>query len=165
MISAIVAVSDNDVISQNGIIPWKMPADFAHLKAVTMGHPIIMGRKTHEYIGRTLPGRLNIVLSRNSNFKVYEGSALVHSLEEALNLKDVKDANEAFAFGGEIYSQTMDKTKRIYLTRIHTTVQGDNFFKFDPEEWKEVKKDEHKKDEKNPYDYDFIILEKRGFHA
>jgi dihydrofolate reductase len=159
--AAIVAVTDNDVISDKGKIPWHLPADFKHLKEVTWGHPIIMGRKTHEYIGRTLPGRTNIVLSRNKDFKVAEGSVLVHSFEEALSLKEVKEADEVFAFGGEIYHQTMPQIQKIYLTRVHTKVKGDSFFKYNPDEWTEVSREEHKKDGQNPYDYDFIILERK----
>ena len=85
-LSAIVAVTDNDVISKEGKIPWHMPMDFERLKKITNGHPIIMGRKTHDSIGRTLPGRLNIVISSNPDYKVHEGSILVSSLDEALNL-------------------------------------------------------------------------------
>jgi dihydrofolate reductase len=162
MISAIVAATDNDVISDKGKIPWHMPADFKHLREVTWGHPIIMGRKTHEYIGRTLPGRTNIVLSRNSHLEIFPGSILATSIEEALERKEVKEASEVFAFGGEIYKQTMPLIGRIYLTRIHTTVDGDNFFKYNPKEWEEVSREEHKKDTQNPYDYDFIILERKG---
>jgi|GEM_PF-59008 len=158
---AIVAVTDNNVISSEGAIPWKMPADFKHLKDVTWSHPIIMGRKTHEYIGRTLPGRTNIVLSRNKDFKVAGGSLLVHSIDEALSLNEVKKAEEAFAFGGEIYNQTMPQIEKIYLTRVHTTVEGDNFFQYKPSEWNETSREEHKKDADNPYDYDFITLERK----
>jgi dihydrofolate reductase len=159
--AAIVAATDNNVISDKGKIPWHMPADFKHLKEVTWGHPIIMGRKTHEYIGRTLPGRTNIVLSRNKDFKVAAGSVLVHSFDEAMSLKAVKEADEVFAFGGEIYHHAMPQIQKIYLTRIHANIDGDRFFHYDPNEWKEVKKQEHKKDEKNPYDYDFIVLERK----
>src|SRR3989344_7429631 len=121
MISAIVAVTDNDVISKEGKIPWHMPADFARLKEITMGHPIIMGRKTHDSIGRTLPGRLNIVVSRDPNYQVHEGSVLVSSLDAALNHPEVKSAEEAFIFGGQsIYEQALPKTQRIYLMRVHT---------------------------------------------
>jgi dihydrofolate reductase len=158
---AIVAVTDNGVISDKGKIPWHMPADFKHLKEVTWGHPIIMGRKTHDHIGRTLPGRTNIVLSRNPDYKVSAGSILVSSLENAFKIKEVKEADEIFAFGGEIYRQAMPKIEKIYLTRVHTTVNGDNFFKYNPDEWQEVSREEHKKDSENPYDYDFLILERK----
>jgi dihydrofolate reductase len=162
MISAIVAATDNHVISHKNKIPWHMPADFKHLKEVTWGHPIIMGRKTHEYIGRTLPGRTNIVLSRNKDFKVAEGSVLAHSVDEAMSIKVVKEADEVFAFGGEIYHQIMPQVEKIYLTRIHATIDGDRFFHYNPDEWDEVSREGHKKDEKNAYDYDFIVLERRS---
>jgi dihydrofolate reductase len=162
-LSAIVAVTDNDVISKEGKIPWHMPMDFERLKKITIGHPIVMGRKTHDSIGRTLPGRLNVIISSNPDYQVYEGSVLVGSIQEALDLSEVKNANEAFIFGGEsIYMQALPKTQKIYLSRIHTTVEGDTFFKFNPEEWKEVSKESFKKDEQNPFDHDFIILERKG---
>jgi dihydrofolate reductase len=161
-ISAIVAVTDNDVISKEGKIPWHMPMDFERLRKITIGHPIIMGRKTHDSIGRTLPGRLNIVISSNPDYKVQEGSILVSSLEEALDLDQVKNADEAFIFGGEsIYMQALPKTKRIYFTRIHTTVDGDTFFKFDKNNWKEISKESFKKDDENPFDHDFYILDRK----
>lgn len=161
ILSAIVAATDNDVISKEGKIPWHMPSDFARLKKITMGHPIIMGRKTHDSIGRTLPGRLNIVISRNLNYKVHEGSVLVHSIDDALNLSEVKKAEEVFIFGGQaIYTQAMPLTDRIYLTRVHTTLDGDTFFRFSPSQWKEVSRESFKKNDQDPFDHDFIVLEK-----
>ena len=159
---AIVAVTDNDVISKEGKIPWHMPMDFERLKRITLGHPIIMGRKTHDSIGRTLPGRLNVVISTNPDYKVREGSILVDSLDAALNLEQVKAADEAFIFGGEsIYMQALPKTQKIYLSRIHTTVDGDTFFKFDASGWMESSRESFKKDEQNPFDHDFIVLERK----
>ena len=163
ILSAIVAVSDNDVISKQGKIPWNLPADFVRLKVVTMGHPLIMGRKTHDSIGRTLPGRANIVISRNPEYQVSDGSTLVNSLDKALNLGEVKNAQEAFIFGGEsIYRQAMPKTQRLYLTRVHTTIiDGDAFFKFNPDDWRELKHEEHKADNQNPFGWDWYVLERR----
>lgn len=163
IISAIVGVSDNDVIAKGGIIPWNMPADFAHVRETTMGHPIIMGRATHDHIGKTLPGRLNVVVSRNPKYKVFPGSILANSVEEALQLDEVKDSKEVFIFGGEgIFKAALPYTQRIYLTRIHTTIDGgDRFFKYDPKEWIEVEREEHKRDDKNPFDYAFITLERK----
>jgi dihydrofolate reductase len=162
ILSAIVAASDNNVIGNKGKIPWNLPADWAFVSKVTMGHPIIMGSATHNSIGRALPGRTNIVISRNPAYKPRGSSILVNSLDEALSLIQVQQTDEAFVFGGEaIYELAMPKLQKIYLTRIHTTVDGDKFFNYDKGIWKEVSKDKHKKDEKNPYDYDFIILKRR----
>ena len=161
ILSAIVAATDNDVISSEGKIPWHMPADFARLKEVTMGHPLIMGRKTHDSIGRTLPGRTNIVISRNPDYRVSDGSILVDSLDAALKRHEVTKAKEAFIFGGEtVYEQAMPLTQRIYLTRVHTTLKGDTYFKFDKRQWKEVKKESYKADAHNPYDWDWYLLER-----
>ena len=163
VISAIVAMADNGVISNEGKIPWHLPADFARLKEVTMGHPIIMGRGTHDYIGRTLPGRTNIVISRNPSYKVAEGSILVHSLDEALALPEVKNANEAFIFGGaSIYSQAMPVTQKLYLTKVHTEVPGDIFFKYQPDDWQEVSCEKHSADKDNPFDWEWCVLKRRG---
>jgi dihydrofolate reductase len=163
MISAIVAATDNDVISKEGRIPWHMPADFARLKKITMGHPIIMGRKTHDAIGVTLPGRLNIVISRDPSYKVHEGSVLVTSLEAALNHPDAISDPEVFIFGGaSIYAQALPKTQRIYLTRVHTTVEGDTFFKFNADEWHTASHQAFKADKKNPFDCDWYVLERKN---
>lgn len=162
MISAIVAVTDNGVISKEGKIPWHMPADFARLKRITMGNPIIMGRKTHDSIGRTLPGRLNIVISRDPNYQVHEGSVLVNSLDAALDHPEVKSAKEIFIFGGEsIYSQALSKTQRIYLTRVHTEVDGDTFFRFNENEWRVVGHESKKADKENAFDWDWYVLERK----
>ncbi len=161
-ISAIVAVTENNAIGREGGIPWSLPADLAYMRDLTMGHPLIMGRKTHDSIGRTLPGRLNVVISRNPDYKAAEGSVLVGSLEEALNLPEVKKAGEVFIFGGEaIYKQAMPLTDKIYLTRVHTTTAADRFFHYDEDRWQEVSRQEHKADDKNQFDYDFIVLERK----
>lgn len=162
VLSAIVAVSDNDVIGNKGQIPWKLPADSAFVSKTTMGHPLIMGSATHDSIGRVLPGRLNVVISRRPEYKAAEGAIVSHTLDEALNLEGVKQANEAFIFGGQkIYELSMPKVQRIYLTRIHTIVEGDAFFRYNQSEWQEISKEQHKNDDKNHYDYDFVVLERR----
>lgn len=162
MVSAIVGATENDVIAKDGKIPWHMPADFAHVREITMGHPIIMGRATYEPIGHNLPGRLNIVVSRNPNYKVFPDAILVNSVEDALDLNQVKNSDEIFIFGGQsIFEAAMPHIQKIYLTRIHTTIDGDRFFKYNPDEWTEVSRQSHKKDEKNPYDYDFIVLQRK----
>ena len=159
-ISIIVAASENNVIGNKGKLPWRLVADFKRMKELTMGHPLIMGRKTHESIGRALPGRRNIVItSQNVNF---HGCEVASSLDEAL--KAVKDdvSGEAFIFGGgEIYKQAIAKTDRIYLTRVHATVDGDAFFpEIDPQQWKEIAQEDHPADTENQYPYSFITYEK-----
>lgn len=161
ILSAIVAATDNDVISKEGKIPWHMPADFAHLKAITMGHPIIMGRKTHDAIGRILPGRTNIVISRDKNYQVQPGAVLVDSLDAALDYPEVKQAEEAFIFGGQsIYDQAMPLVQRIYLTRVHTVVDGDTFFRFDPKAFNVISREKHSADTDNPFDWEWLVLQR-----
>jgi dihydrofolate reductase len=160
ILSIIAATAENGVIGKEGGIPWYLPADLAHFKRTTMGHPIIMGRKTHESIGRALPGRYNVVITHQINYSI-ESCAVVHSLDKALKLPEVKKANEVFIIGGEeIYKLAMPIANRIYLTRVHTVVQGDKFFKFNPDQWHETSIEKHLADQKNQYDYDFTVLER-----
>jgi dihydrofolate reductase len=160
-ISAFVATDDEGAIGKNGQIPWDLPADMKRMRELTLGHPIIMGRATHDSIGRTLPGRLNVVVSANPDYKPANGSVLVGSLEAALDLDEVKKADEVFIFGGEsIYNLAMPHTQRIYLTKVHTIANGDRFFKYDSGKWQEISVEKNAKDSDNPYDYDFIILER-----
>jgi dihydrofolate reductase len=162
IVSAIVAAGDNGVIGNKGKIPWEMPADSAFVTKTTMGHPLIMGSHTHDLIGKSLPGRLNVVISRRPDYKGAEGAIVVHTVDEALALEEVKNADEVFIFGGQrIYELAMPKTQRIYLTRVHTSVEGDAFFTYDPKEWQEISCDKHKADDKNPFDYDFCVLERK----
>jgi dihydrofolate reductase len=121
-----------------------------------------MGSHTHDLIGKSLPGRLNVVISRRPDYKGAEGAIVVHTVDEALALEEVKNADEVFIFGGQrIYELAMPKTQRIYLTRVHTSVEGDAFFTYDPKEWQEISCDKHKADDKNPFDYDFCVLERK----
>jgi dihydrofolate reductase len=160
MISAIVAATENDVIAKDNKIPWRMPADMKYLRSKVKGHAIIMGRATYNSMGKAYPGCTNIVVSRS--IKELPDAIVAHSMEEALNLKEVKKDPEVFIFGGEsIFNEGMPATERIYLTRIHAQIDGDRYFQYKPEEWREVWREEHKKDADNPYDYDFIILERR----
>lgn len=162
IISLIVAVSDNDVIGKENAVPWYLPADLAHFKQTTMGHPIIMGRKTHESIGRALSGRYNVVITHQKNYQA-KGCIVVESLERAIDeAKKVQGNDEIFIIGGaEIYNQALPLASRLYLTRVHTKMDGDKFFKFDRSQWHHASTDTHTTDEKNPYDYDFIVLERK----
>ena len=158
ILSIIVAASENNVIGNKGQLPWKLAADMRHMKELTMGHPLIMGRKTHESIGRALPGRRNIVITHQT--VSYPGCEVVASLEEAL--QSVTDEAEAFIFGGgEIYKQAMSLAQRIYLTRVHTTTEGDAYFpEVESGKWKVVSQEDHPADAENQYPYSFLTYER-----
>jgi len=155
IISLIAAMANNRVIGKDNQMPWHLPADLGHFKAVTLGKPIIMGRKTYESIGRPLPGRKNIVISRDKDYKI-EGCETACSLEEAIKL--VKDSEEIMIIGGGyLYSQTLPKADRLYLTFIDLNVDGDTQFpEYKHLSLSEIKREKHFKDEKNPYDYQFV---------
>lgn len=156
-ISIIVAAAENDAIGKDNWMPWRLSEDLKHFKALTMGHTVIMGRKTGESLKRPLPGRTNIIITRNPDFKL-EGFTTVHTLQEALNLAKVNGENNAFIIGGgEIYKQAWELADTLYLTRVHLTVEGDTFIPpVDPGYWKEIERSEHAADDKNEYDYSFI---------
>nr|AIA11672.1 Dihydrofolate reductase [uncultured bacterium] len=155
-ISLIVAASDNNVIGGHNQLLWKLPDDMKRLKELTMGKPLIMGRKTHESVGRVLPGRRNIVITRHPE-KVMEGAEAVGSLQEALKLALADDAEEAIIFGGgEIYTQALPLADSVYMTRVHGEFEGDTYFPELPKkEWKEVWSEEHEKDDKHAYAFTF----------
>lgn len=155
IISLIAAMANNRVIGKNNQMPWHLPADLGHFKAITLGKPVIMGRKTYESIGRPLPGRRNIVVSRNSDYRV-EGCETAVSLEDAIKM--VYEVEELMIIGGgNLYSQAMPLTDRLYLTFIDLNVDGDTLFpKFEQLKLTEVKREKHLKDEKNSYDYEFV---------
>lgn len=149
----------NRVIGKGDALPWHISEDLKHFKKITMGKPIIMGRKTHESIGRPLPGRENIILTRDTNYQA-EGCTVLHSMEEIF--EHCKATEEAMITGGaEIYKLVLDKTSRLYLTEVHAEVEGDTCFpEFDRNDWSEVSREDHKADEKNEFDYSFILLER-----
>jgi len=157
IISLLVAVSENNVIGNRGELPWKLPNDLKHFKDVTVGHPIIMGRKTYESIGRVLPDRLNIIISRQEDYEVKD-AVVVHSFEEALKRCEYEETGEVCVIGGgEIYKQALPFVNRIHLTRVHTDIEGDTVFPelFDGD-WKQLNCEEHKADDKHAYDYSFL---------
>ncbi len=165
MISLIVAVGKNHVIGKEGKIPWRLPADFKHFKEITTGHPVIMGRKTYESIGKALPGRTNIVLSRNPEFDPKD-AATVPSLKEAWDL--TKDAEEVFVIGGQsVYEQAFPLAEKVYMTLVDVEMDGDTFFPaLDKSEWRLAHSEPHAKDEKNQFDYTYLVYErKNNFHA
>jgi dihydrofolate reductase len=158
-ISIIVALSENNVVGVKNQLPWKLSADLKRVKALTMGHHIIMGRKTYESIGKPLPGRTNVIITRNKDFKA-EGCVIARSLEHALEIS--KDDSEVFIFGGgEIFRDAMNLASKIYMTRVHTSIKGDTHFpEVKPFDWRIIHLEEFKADEKNEYDYSFMTLVK-----
>lgn len=162
IISQIVAVSSNNVIGVNNGLPWKMPKDMAYFKAKTLGHYIVTGRRNYEAEGKALPGRQNIVLSRNGKFELSD-AIVVHKIEEAIELARGAGEKELFVIGGEeIYRLAMPFTDRIYLTRIHANFKGDTFYpELDLGIWMESSRIYNQKDKVNPFDYDFLVFERR----
>lgn len=159
-LSAIVALSDNRVIGKNNQLPWHLPADLQHFKTITLGKPIIMGRKTYESIGRPLPGRQNIVITRSNAFQA-PGCSVFTSVDTAL--ASVAECEEVFIIGGaQLYQQLLPRIQRLYLTIVHQhVVMGDAFFpEIDPREWREISHEDCLPDEKNPIAYSFVVLER-----
>lgn len=158
-LSIIAALSDNRVIGRDNQLPWRMPADLAHFKRLTMGRPIIMGRRTWESLPGLLPHRTHIVLTRDRHY-VAEGGFVVHSIEEALGFAG--DAEELMVIGGaNLYEQTLPLASRMYLTLIHEQVDGDTRFPDYPEmDWREVSRESHVPDDRNPHAYSFVELER-----
>jgi len=157
-ISMIVARSQNHVIGRDNQMPWKISADLQFFKRVTMGHPVIMGRKTWESIGRPLPGRRNIVVTHNQNLQL-QGGEVVHSLEEALN--SLAEFPRVFVIGGEqLFTQAFPLADRLYLTEIKLDIQdGDTFFEIpDPANWREV---ERLPNVEGDIYFDFVTLERK----
>lgn len=161
MISLIVAMDQNRVIGNNNKLPWHLPADLQYFKKVTMGHPIVMGRKTFESIGRVLPGRENVIVTRNQEFKA-EGCVVLHDIAQIKMFADNHE-EEVFVIGGaEIFKEILPFTDRLYITEIHETFEGDTFFpEIDENEWDEISSNPGSIDEKNRYAHDFIILQKK----
>ena len=162
IISLIVAMDRNRLIGNNNQLPWHLPADLAHFKQVTMGKPIIMGRKTYESIGRPLPGRTNIVLTRDEGYRA-DGIVLSGSLQKALDCAASEGAEEVMIIGGSnIYEQALELSGRLYLTLVDAEFEGDAWFpEIDKEKWLEISSEAHSADEKNPVDYRFMIFEKK----
>ena len=158
-ISLIAAMADNGVIGRNNRLPWRLSADLQRFKALTMGKPVVMGRKTWESIGRPLPGRTNIVVTRDVGYRA-EGCVVVHSVEQALEVAAGSD--EVMVIGGaNLYQQLLDRADRLYLTQVRADVEGDAWFpEFDSAQWREVERESHSRDDKNEYDYAFVTLDR-----
>jgi dihydrofolate reductase len=158
--SMIAAMAQNRVIGINNTLPWRLPADLAHFKALTMGHHILMGRKTFESLGKPLPGRTSVVITRDLDYRA-PGCVIVHSLAAAMQA--CQGDEEAFFIGGaDLYRQAMASSTRIYLTEVQSRTEGDAWFpEIDFEQWQETNRESHQADEKNQLNYDFVIYERR----
>jgi len=165
-LALICAMAENRTIGRNNSLPWKLPEDLKYFKRTTMGNSIIMGRKTWESIGRPLPGRTNIVISRDSNYEA-EKAKVVNSLGAAIklaeNLAAIDGSKEAFIIGGAgLYKEALPLADRFHLTRVHAQVEGDTFLaEFNEDEWKEVSTKYFKKSDTNPYNYTICLLQRR----
>lgn len=156
IVSAIVAMSENRVIGANNTLPWHLPADLAHFKKITMGKPLVLGRKTYESIGRPLPGRTMIILSRKNmtieNCHVFQTFSDVSAWAQKENVQELMIGG-----GAEIYKLLMPEISCLYLTLVHATIAGDTFFpEIDLSAWKLVSREDHDKDEKNEYAFSFL---------
>ncbi|MGQ0738480.1 MAG: type 3 dihydrofolate reductase [Bacteroidota bacterium] len=162
-ISLIVAAATNNAIGKDGKMPWRLPNDMKHFKNITWGMPVVMGRKTFESLGKVLPGRKNIIISRQPGWKA-DGTVVVKSIEDALFVARETDAKEVMVVGGgEIYKALFDKASRIYLTRVEAEPEADTFFpSLDPKQWWLVNQKNHEADEKNAYNYSFQTWERIG---
>ncbi|MDH3339022.1 MAG: type 3 dihydrofolate reductase [Gammaproteobacteria bacterium] len=161
MISLIVAASINNVIGAEGKLPWRLSSDLKRFKALTTGKPIVMGRLTFESIGRPLPGRQNIVITRQADYQA-AGCDVVHSIDAAVAAAG--DATEIMIIGGgHIYQQFLPLAERIYLTRVRVEIDGDVFLPdFDSADWREISSEECAADEANDYDFVVTTLERRA---
>ncbi len=162
-LSMIAAMGKNRVIGKDNDMPWHLPADLQHFKKTTLGSPIIMGRKTYDSIGRPLPGRLNIILSRNTTLEI-EGCSVVDSLDKALTLAQESTKDEVFITGGaHLYNKFLKEADRLYLTLIDEAFDGDTYFPdYTQLNWQEISREDHQADDQNPHNYSFVILDKIG---
>ncbi|MBL1408137.1 type 3 dihydrofolate reductase [Sphingobacterium faecale] len=159
-ITLIVAAAENNAIGKDNQMPWHLPNDFKYFKKTTLGHSVIMGRKTFESIGKPLPERRNIVLTRDQHYSNRDVD-VANSIQEVLTY--CRDEREIFIIGGaNIYQQTLPLAQRVLLTRVHASINGDAFFpELSPAEWSLTSQEKHTADEKHAYDYTFEVWEKQ----
>ena len=152
-------MSENRVIGINNKLPWHLPADLRHFRRLTTGHPVIMGRRNYESIGKPLPNRTNIVVTRNPDYRA-AGCLVTHSLDDAMN--SAGNDRDIFIIGGaEIYRQAFDRANRIFITLIHARIEGDTYFpEFEGPSWREISRERHERDENNPYPFSFLTYER-----
>jgi dihydrofolate reductase len=160
IVSLIAAMAENRVIGRDNALPWRLPSDMKHFKELTIGHTVIMGRKTYDSMGQPLMERRNVVISRDPGL-TYDGAEVVSSLEDALGLAAGED--EVFVAGGaEIYRLALPRADRIYLTVVHTAVEGDTHFpEFDMAEWQLAEDVRHESDERHHYGFSFRLYHRR----
>ena len=164
-IALIWAMARNRVIGRHNALPWRLPVDMQHFRELTTGHPVIMGRKTFESLGRPLPNRTNIVITSDRHYAP-PGCLVAHSLDEALAMAGPHvppNDPEIFVIGGEqLYAQMLPSADRLYVTLVETEVEGDAWFpEFDLSMWREIKRGLHPADDKNPYPCTFLTLERK----
>jgi len=161
LVSMLVAAAENDVIGRDAALPWHLPEDLRRFKALTMGKPMLMGRKTFDSIGRPLPGRRSLVLTRSTDW-AHQGVTVVHSMPEALAA--AADAEELVVIGGaQVYTLAMPYVQRIYLTRVHAQVSGDTHLPpCDTTTFREVSLEDHAADARHAYAMTFVVLERRA---
>ncbi|MFN2745680.1 MULTISPECIES: dihydrofolate reductase [Bacillus] len=162
MISFIFAMDRNRLIGRNNDLPWHLPQDLKYFKKVTTGHPVIMGRKTYESIGRPLPNRKNLVVTSNQALNL-PGCEVLHSPEEAVRFANQQD-EECFVIGGsKLYTELLPYADKLYVTKIDETFEGDCYFPaFSEDEWEIISRQKGLKDEQNPYDYEFLVYQRKG---
>jgi dihydrofolate reductase len=160
-ISFVVAAATNNAIGKDGKLPWHLPNDLKHFKNITWGMPVVMGRKTFDSLGKVLPGRKNIVITRQPGW-MKEGTVAVKTIEDALFLAKEADAKEIMVIGGgQIFKMLFDKAKRIYLTRVEAEPEADTFFPvIDAKHWWLASQKNHEADENNAYNYSFQVWER-----
>lgn len=162
----IAAIDENRLIGNGPDIPWQLPADLQHFRDMTIGKPVVMGRKTFETLPRPLTKRKNIILTRNRDYVAPKGCIVAHSVDDVI--ESVKSLTQKYGIelmicgGAPIYAAFLPHARRLYLTRIHATFEGNVYFpKFEIAEWEETKRVDCEADEKNPYPYSFLYLEKK----
>jgi len=158
-LTLVVAATDAGVIGRDNAMPWHLPADLARFKSITMGKPIVMGRRTYDSIGRALPGRLNVVVTRDRGWSA-AGVSIAHSLDEAIAACGT--APEVMVIGGaQLYAAALPRATRVQLTRIHAAIEGDTVFPaLPPADWREVAREERAADARNPHAMSFVTLER-----
>lgn len=159
-ISIIVAMSENGIIGRDDDLPWHLSADLQKFKQITMGHHIVMGRKTYESINRLLPGRTTVIITRQQDYEI-DGAVILNDLESVHGLADAD--NELFIIGGgQIYQAALDLADKLYITRVHASVDGDTVFpELNWEHWELESRDDHEADDRNDHDYSFEVWRRR----
>ncbi|HEV8077324.1 MAG TPA: dihydrofolate reductase [Marinobacter sp.] len=162
----IVAMAQNRVIGRDNNLPWYLPGDLKYFKQATMGKPIIMGRKTWDSIGRPLPGRMNVIITRNEECQSPAGTTVAISLQAALKKAEAQaeldGVEEVMVIGGgQIYAEALPLVDRIYMTQVHASVEGDAYFpEINWEEWEEIGREDFSASDNNPYNYSFVVYQR-----